>query len=108
METLAKGDLDSAVAYTDDEDCVGRMTKAMFKFRALTLARMEEREAVQRIVQLLNEYLHRLTNGDLTVFIEEEVGDDYASLKENFNGASRALGAPIGRVGEATVTIMSG
>ncbi|MGY2734827.1 methyl-accepting chemotaxis protein [Sphingomonas sp. UYP23] len=108
METLAEGDLDSAIAYTDYADCVGRMTKAMFKFRALTLSRMEERDAVHRIVQLLNAHLHRLADGDLTVFIEEEVGDDYASLKENFNSASHALGRLIGRVGEATVTIKSG
>ena len=34
MEGLAAGDLDTPIAFTEYRDCVGRMTKAMFAFRA--------------------------------------------------------------------------
>ncbi|MGT2514599.1 hypothetical protein ACVOMT_10485 [Sphingomonas panni] len=38
MEALAAGDIESPVAYTDNRDCVGRITKAMAIFRESALA----------------------------------------------------------------------
>ena len=38
MEALAAGDLDSQIQFTEYEDCVGRLTKAMFTFRDAAVA----------------------------------------------------------------------
>ncbi|WP_447412267.1 hypothetical protein, partial [Clostridium perfringens] len=66
MEAMAAGDLDAPIAYTDNGDCVGRMTKAMAVFRD-NAERVRAASAAQAIVvRSLGEGLDRLAANDLT------------------------------------------
>jgi methyl-accepting chemotaxis protein len=105
MEALAAGDLASEIAYTDHQDCVGRMTKAMFSFRD-TAQRLGDIQG--NVVALMNKHLAQLAAGDLTATIDEAVASEYGSLKHNFNAAVHALSLLIGQVGAATAAIKSG
>ncbi|MBB5715561.1 hypothetical protein [Sphingomonas aerophila] len=69
MEALAAGDLTSPIAHTDFEDCVGRMTKAMFTFRATAqaqIAQNAEAEKHAEIVRGMTANLKCLAECDLT------------------------------------------
>lgn len=87
MEALAAGDLHSDIAFTDYEDCVGRMTKAMFTFRDTAAAQIESSQAQAIVVAKFTENLGRLAEGDLTAEIDVAFPPEYQALKDSFNGA---------------------
>lgn len=87
MEALAAGDLASDIAFTHYEDCVGRMTKAMFAFRDAAAAQIEVAEAQSLIVRQLSDHLGCLAQGDLTAEISSQFPPEFEMLKHSFNQA---------------------
>ncbi len=108
MEGLAAGDLASPIAFTEYQDCVGRMTKAMFTFRDTAVANQAHAAAQAAIVTLLGNHLAKLRSGDLTTRIEADLPSDYAVLKDNFNDAVDAIRDLTGAVAESAAAIRTG
>lgn len=108
MEALAAGDLDSEIRFTDYQDCVGRMTKAMFMFRDAAV--VQQRMAAQQaeIVRIVGEHLGALSGGDLTRPIDERFPEEYETLRGSYNKTLQALGELIGAVTVSTQSIRSG
>ncbi|MBB4099442.1 methyl-accepting chemotaxis protein [Sphingomonas kyeonggiensis] len=108
MEGLAAGDLTSPIAYTNHEDCVGRMTRAMFTFRDIAEKQMRDAQEQAQIVEIVGESLARLSTGNLTGEIVADFPAAYASLKTNFNSALGSMRSLIGTVLENAQTIRTG
>lgn len=108
MEALAAGDLISPIAFSDYKDCVGRMARAMFTFRATAEAQERSAREQAEVVSCLRDALQRLRSGDLTGEIEADMPAAYAELKTNFNAALHALRALIGSVRESALSIRTG
>ena len=108
MEALAAGDLDSPIAYTDYQDCVGRMTRAMFTFRDTAKAQIESAAEQAAVVATLRSSLDSLTRGDFTADIHADFPPAYVELKNNFNAALTSLRGLIGSVMESTSAITTG
>ncbi|WP_207210732.1 methyl-accepting chemotaxis protein [Lichenibacterium minor] len=125
MEALARGDLDSPVQFTDYNDCVGRITRAMRTFRdaaverdALHAAaaghradldtRLRASEAAfelrgrdqKTVVDALAGALAALASGDLAARVAGEVTADYGKLRDDFDGAVAALQSALTAVAE--------
>ena len=116
LEKLAKGDLETPVAYVQFENCVGRAARAIQTWREdardrLDLQAQAARDAEQvqvqvaelstafdrktedqtRAIEALAEALDALAAGDLTARVPDAVSDDYVKLRNDFNGAMNAL-----------------
>lgn len=108
MENLAAGDLDSPIEYTKFQDCVGRMTKAMFTFQETAKVNLSQAAAQEQLVSVLSSHLALLRNGDLTAAIEVEFPPEYALVKTNFNDAIDSIRGLITAVSEGTNAIQTG
>jgi methyl-accepting chemotaxis protein len=108
MEALAAGDLASPIQFTDYQDCVGRMTKAMLNFRDAAIAQQRLAQEQDEAVQRLGSQLERLSQGDLTAEIGEGFPTGYALLRTNYNAALASLRGLIGSVTESASTIHTG
>ena len=108
MEALAAGDLDSAIAFTDYQDCVGRMTRAMLTFRDNAAAEKRMTAEQNSVVAVLGSHLERVAGGDLTASIDAPLPGAYAELQRNFNDALESLCTLIGSVMESTIAIRTG
>lgn len=106
MEGLADGDLETPIHYTDHEDCVGRMTRAMsvFKDNAMRASSAEEVEAT---VHTLDHALATMARGDLTVRIDTVFPDKYESLRTSFNAMVERLDEVLTTVSLSTQTVLS-
>jgi methyl-accepting chemotaxis protein len=105
MEGLAAGDLESPIEFTDYRDCVGRLTQAMFQFRATAQAEIVANEETQRnalVVQGMAENFRSLSDGDLTADIVADYPVQYAALKDSFNEALASLRGLLGSVKAST------
>ena len=107
MEALAAGDLDAPIAFTEYQDCVGRLTKAMFTFRETSMALMKTGEQ-EEMVSILTSHLRQLGSGDLTTTITADFPANYGSVKTDFNAAVESMRDLIGAVSESTTTIQTG
>ncbi|AXJ96861.1 MULTISPECIES: methyl-accepting chemotaxis protein [unclassified Sphingomonas] len=108
MEAMAAGDLDAPIAYTDNGDCVGRMTKAMAVFRD-NAERVRAASAAQAIVvRSLGEGLDRLAANDLTHRITATYPADYEQLRVDYNRAMDGVAQAMAAVAAATSGINSG
>ena len=108
MEQLAAGDLATPFTYTEYQDCVGRMTRAMFTFRDTAVQQQQNAVEQAEVVSALRLGLAQLMEGDLTGDITIEFPDSYAELKTNFNEALASLRELIGSVAEGAATIRTG
>ncbi|HEY1124283.1 MAG TPA: methyl-accepting chemotaxis protein [Sphingobium sp.] len=90
MEALAAGDTQSPIAYTDHQDCVGRMTKAMEVFRD-NLLREADHSGQEQVVRELGRGLEQLAAGNLTYTIDTAFGGQYEALRTSFNQAVSGL-----------------
>jgi methyl-accepting chemotaxis protein len=99
MEALADGDLTSAIRYTDHDDCVGRMTRAMATFQANAVA-LEEVNSKQSDLasDTLSQALDQLAAGDLTHRISNLSDGPNARLQDAFNASMQQLEDMIGAV----------
>ena len=107
MEALAAGDLASPIEFTHYSDCVGRLTKAMFTFRA-TAMEMDKSVEQKIVVDTVSEHLEQLSAGDLMAPIEREFPEDYVALKTNFNAALDSLRALITSVSDGAAALRTG
>ncbi|WP_395331516.1 methyl-accepting chemotaxis protein [Novosphingobium sp. BL-8H] len=111
MEGLAAGDLESPIEFTHFRDCVGRMTQAMFQFRATAQAEIARGAEAQRhgqVVQGMADNFRRLSAGDLTADIVEDYPGEYSALKDSFNEALSSLRGLLGTVKTGTQNSLVG
>ncbi|WHU03215.1 methyl-accepting chemotaxis protein [Sphingomonas sp. NIBR02145] len=108
MEALAAGDLNSPIEFTNYQDCVGRMTKAMHTFRDNAVEQQRQAEEQSIAVSHLGASLEQLSRGDLTANIGDSFPAGYAELKDHFNAALGALRDLIGSVMQSAETIQTG
>ncbi len=110
MEALAAGDFDSPIQYLDHKDCVGRMARAMEVFKAEAIERRhlqdevgdanirnekklrETEEAFRQsgqaqnvVVDAISHALERVSKGDLTCRITDDLTPEYQRIRDNFN-----------------------
>ncbi|RVT92503.1 methyl-accepting chemotaxis protein [Sphingomonas crocodyli] len=115
MSKLARGDDQSGIPGYTRNDELGTMARALEVFRAASVTKGEveaakaEAEAEQaRVVGLVSGALGRLAERDLTVSIDEPVGDAYLRLRDDFNDAVGELLEAMRQIDEATNGIGSG
>jgi methyl-accepting chemotaxis protein len=108
MEALAAGDLDAPIDYTAYQDCVGRMTKAMFSFRETAVARLKQSAAQEKMVAVFRSHLEKFGSGDLTASITADLTPDYMPLKTDFNAAINSMRNLISSVSQSAATIQTG
>ena len=106
MEALADGDLEAPVHYTDHEDCVGRMTRAMSVFKANAL-RASSAEEVEATVNALDSALTMVANGDLTKRLDTQFPEKYEGLRVSFNATVNRLEELISAVNLSTQSVLS-
>ncbi|WCT75738.1 methyl-accepting chemotaxis protein (plasmid) [Sphingomonas naphthae] len=107
MEGLAAGDLDSPVLYTDHNDCVGRLTKAMDTFRLQACAAMDGK-TVTHVVQILSAGLEAVAEGNLNCAIHEPFAGDYDRLRLTFNEAVERLERSLTQVASSARSVNGG
>ncbi|KIC11733.1 chemotaxis protein [Leisingera sp. ANG-M1] len=116
MRGLADGD--NAVKITGQErgDEVGGMARSLEVFRD-QLAGMQEAEQkkaegkdaeLKNVVQELSARLSRLSEGDLTIQIQENFPDEYEQLRADFNGSIDTLNSTVLQVVDSTSSISNG
>ena len=108
MEGLAAGDLSGPIAFTEYQDCVGRISRAMLLFRDAAVQQRSMSEQQASVVQVMSAHLERLTKGDLTAQIDADFAPEYAELKTNFNAALESLRNLIGSVSASAASIRTG
>ncbi|MEJ2459011.1 MAG: methyl-accepting chemotaxis protein, partial [Novosphingobium sp.] len=108
MEALAEGDTTSEVRYTEYEDCVGRMTKAMEAFRANAVQVQKSGESQQLVVNRLGQALKSLSNNQLDSEIRETFPPEYEALRQDFNSAVESLTDTISKVQRTAEAVLTG
>jgi methyl-accepting chemotaxis protein len=114
MEALAAGDLNSPVQFTDYEDCVGRMTRAMQSFKEAAQARADAEAALansrsqEQAVDALSDGLQKLATGNFACRIDHAFAAEYEMLRANFNAAVAALQEAILEVSGTSERIRTG
>ncbi|MCJ2185577.1 methyl-accepting chemotaxis protein [Novosphingobium beihaiensis] len=108
MEALAAGDTSSEVLYTDYEDCVGRMTKAMAAFRDNAVQVQKNHEGQELVVARLGQALKALSNNRLDCEIRETFPAEYEALRQDFNRAVESLTDTISTVQRTANAVLTG
>ena len=115
MRSLADGNVSEEIPGVDRKDELGEMAEALQVFRDQAIAKAEAEAAKAKadgdqkmIVSLVSNKLEKLSEGDLTSTIEEDVPSSYATLKSNFNTAIANLSELIGALADATHSIETG
>ncbi|MBB6123495.1 methyl-accepting chemotaxis protein [Sphingobium subterraneum] len=108
LEALAAGDVTSPIAFTDHEDCVGRMTRAMDVFRANAESLNHNREDADAVVQMVSAGLTKLVEGDLGYRIDRAFPAEYEKLRLDFNRTMDGLASAMGAVTVAANGIHTG
>ncbi|KIC11675.1 chemotaxis protein [Leisingera sp. ANG-M1] len=116
MKGLADGD--NAVKITGQQrgDEVGDMARSLEVFRD-QLAQMQEAEQkkaegkdaeLKNVVQELSSRLSRLSEGDLTIQIQENFPEEYEQLRADFNASIENLSTTVVQVVDSTSSIRNG
>ncbi len=133
MEALAAGDTHSPIQYTDNRDCIGRMSHAMAQFRAATLEKAASAQAAEglrasaeaaraaddiergaaataqaAVVADLARGLAAMSEGDLTITLQTPWAAEYEQLRENFNKAGEQLRIVVSGILTSTGAIQAG
>ncbi len=108
MEALAAGDTESEIRYTNYNDCVGRMTKAMAAFRNNAIAVREAREEQDHVVRELGAGLAKLGQNDLDCRIEQPFAGASDGLRQNFNKAVDQLAGTLEAVRSSANAVLNG
>ncbi len=108
LEAMAQGDIQSPIQYTQNGDCVGRMTRAMDGFRNTT-ERAISLEAGQRIIiEQMNHALGRLAENDLSNTINEPFPDACDSLRVNYNQGIASIAATMASISGLAQHVLGG
>ncbi|MEW2912330.1 methyl-accepting chemotaxis protein [Leisingera sp. JC11] len=105
-ERLAAGNLRPVEGYDRSSDEIRRIAMALAVFRdgLVEKAEVEAASAEERNARLaeqtaavtaIGDGLERLSQGDLTIRIHEEMGEGYAKLRDDFNAALEKLEASV-------------
>lgn len=108
MEALAAGDTNSPIDYTDYQDCVGRMTKALESFRANIELIQDNRVTNDRIITALTDGINALQSNQFDHQIDVEFGEDHDQLRQDFNSALRSLSALVNSIRETADNVHCG
>lgn len=108
MEALADGDTETPFAYSDYQDCVGRMTRAMASFRQNALEVRRAKESQELVVMSLKGAMSALAENKLNCQIRETFPGTYEELRTDFNRAVTSLSEAIHSVNQTTQTVMTG
>lgn len=68
----------------------------------------EQAARLQQAISALNQCLHRLSEGDLTVRVNDNLAPEYQALKDDFNQASQQLEETLHRVDKNASSISTG
>ncbi|WJS99558.1 methyl-accepting chemotaxis protein [Novosphingobium humi] len=98
MGRMAAGDLEAGRRNRHREDEIGAMTAAIEVFRAATIAEREAAAQQRRVVDSLSQGLQRLAGGQLHYRIHTSLGEEYESLRRDFNRATQELAEAISGV----------
>jgi methyl-accepting chemotaxis protein len=108
MEALAAGNLAERFDFSDHEDCVGRMIKAMEVFRANGGTLRQSGHDLEAVIGHLQQGLGKLAEGDLTYRLKADFPAEYSQLKTSFNTAVQELGDVISSLTDVASTVQSG
>jgi methyl-accepting chemotaxis protein len=108
MEALARGDTAAPITYTEYNECVGRMTKAMATFRDNAIEVQESREAQEIIVGELSDGLKRMAKNELDFELNKPFPGKYDELRRDFNEALASLSGAISSVRAAAARVLNG
>ncbi|MFV4641077.1 hypothetical protein ACNJUF_21215, partial [Mycobacterium tuberculosis] len=95
------------VAYTDYQDCVGRLTWAMATFRQQAVDLRQSSQAQDLVVAAMAEALQRLAANALSARVVQDMPGEYAALRDNFNQAAEALEQALTGVSAAASDILT-
>lgn len=108
MEALAGGDLSSPIRFTDHNDCVGRMTKAMAVFRDNAAQVQRSAGEQQAVVEGLERGLSAIEQGDMTTQLGQPFAAAYEGLRASFNRTVVGLEGSMGQVVASAECVRSG
>jgi methyl-accepting chemotaxis protein len=118
-ERLAEGDRSPVTGFERTSTEIYRIARSLSVFRdgivekeeleEMAAAEREERERVQaKAVEALGTGLERLSSGDLTGHIHEELGEGYDRLRLDFNRTLDTLNDTVGQVIDTSASIRNG
>ncbi|ATG42783.1 methyl-accepting chemotaxis sensory transducer with Cache sensor [Phaeobacter piscinae] len=115
MASMAEGETHADVPYTQARSEIGEMARTLEAFRE-KLEQQEEMKGHQQardaeradVVQVISSRLATLSQGDLTVRINENLPEDYAQLQRDFNRTAETLGSTVTQVIDTAESIRSG
>jgi methyl-accepting chemotaxis protein len=108
MEALAAGEADREILYTDYQDCIGRIAKAIHVFQRNAKDVRNAAQAQQIVVTALGKGLGELAAGNLTETIPTPFPAEYEKLRSDFNRAMESMGRAMSAVSVATHGINAG
>ncbi|MGR3375236.1 methyl-accepting chemotaxis protein [Salipiger abyssi] len=99
MNDFIQGRFDSWVPYIKGRGEIGAMANSVYRFKQLTRAATEKKEADearlnakhQQVVDLVTEGLNALAHSDLTRSFHDELAPEYDSIRTDFNTATARL-----------------
>ena len=126
MAGVAGGHLDRDLPYVDRTDEVGTMARSLATFqnaarekirlereaeeqrRAAELERAENTSQLENAVRVVGEGLRRLSDGDLTLRIENSIGEQFEDLRHDYNGALDKLNMTLLEVASSAHSMSAG
>lgn len=108
MEGLAAGDLNSAIAFTDHRDCVGRMNKAMLVFKDNAAERVRADAVLRTVVSEITSGLQHMKNGNLSYSIDSAFDPEFDSLRRDFNDTMGQLCQLLTQTSSAASNVLNG
>lgn len=109
LKRLAAGDAATHLEIARKDDEIGELTGVFLDFRArLEAAGRDRAHQTEVIVTSIGAGLARLSQGDLTVRINQNLEGPFAKLEADFNAALAALQATLGQVALATDHVSAG
>jgi len=111
--TLANRQYDIAVPYVNRRDDIGAIARAAETLRdagqqhEADLLEVEAQRTSEHAQALsaLADSLHSLSQGDLTCTIETPLGDEFETLRSDFNSAQMALQSAIAQISNSSTTM---
>lgn len=118
-EHLAEGDLSPVTGFDRASDEIYRIARALSVFRNGLVEKQEMSEAVEAerqarqeeqtaAVTAIGEGLERLSKGDLTVRIHEDMSEGYTKLRDDFNQTLESLRTTVFEVVGSSESIRNG